>query len=292
MLKITYKNEYGEIHMGASALSGLPLNVTALVGFKPPDQEAQSKVFSKAPGCVTTDIRDIQRTLTISGTFHGTSFDVQNMYSILYHPGTLVLDFVTGSKKIECRMITSEGFTKVGKGDLYNFVLQFQADYPYFSDVEETTVYVFERVDMINNGEDATYTFQLPAVFTERRTTAEVELRGEKNVYPIIYVANGVADAAVLSLDSGIYLKNEITGAEIDFQYTPEIGEVVRIDLPNRRITNNKGDVLTNYISDSTVLSDFMLKPGKNTIYALNRNAGQDITVYLTYHSEYVSAVF
>lgn len=286
MLKIIYRNEYGEIQIGGSLLSGLPLNATAIEGLKPPGAEFQTKVFANHPGLLTIAKRDIQRTITISGAFHGDSRDVQKMYSVLYRPGTLFFDFPTGKKKIQARYMESDGFKKEGKGDLYTFVLQFQADYPYFADAEQNVAYVFKRMDLISQ------VFELPCVFTERTTVADIEIKGEKDIYPVIYISNGLDEAAMLSEDAGILIENQTTGAKIDFAYTPEVGEIVTIDLPNRKITNNKGENLTNFISDDTVLSDFVLKPGENRVNAYNRNAGCAISVSVAYYNEYVSAVY
>lgn len=291
MLRVTYQNKCGKIQMGGSAKSGFPFNITNLVGFGMPGVELQTVTLANQPGITERGKRDTHRTLTISGVFNKKIDNIQKIYEILYHPGTLILNFNGKSKKIECRTIALEDFKRIGKTDLYNFVIQFQANYPYFSDEKETKVYVFSR-ENLNEEKSEGYEITLPTVFTARTSVKDINVQSEMPVYPIIYISNTTEETATYNDDTGIYVKNETTGAKIDLKYSPSSGETIIIDLENRNIKNQDGTILTNYISDDTVLADFQLIKGLNRISAINKNASANVEVYLVYSNEYISATY
>lgn len=268
------------------------MNVTSINGFGNPAKEFQTAAFSGQPGIVTTSCRDTVRTLTVAGTFNGTPREIQKMYKILYADGTLTAYFHMERRQIKCRCVTTEEFERQG-GNLYSFVLQFQADNPYFTDLADTSVYVFQRRDLVHSP------FTLPCVFTERTSCVCITNQGDKEVFPVLYIANGAVQysgdltgVAMGSGNSGIKIFNRTTGAFIHLKYTPKTDEQITVDLPHRKILLDANTNLTNFISDDTVLSNFYLAVGENNIEVINYATDTPISAILTFRNEYRTAVY
>ena len=80
--------------------------------------------------------------------------------------------------------------------------------------------------------------------------------------------------------------------AKIDLNIATSDGELITVDLPHRKVISSVSGVITNTISDDTVMSDFFLDAGYNKITAVNRNTAERITAWLEYSPAYITAVY
>lgn len=289
MLKIVIKNEYGSFEMGGGSHKNAQILETS--GFGLPAKEMQSVTFSGQAGITPTSVRDLERTLTISLSFFGGQRDVERLYRILYREADIYCTFGTRRRKIHGICINPEEAAKIIYREWYTVVLQFVCPDPYFHDFENTSVAISKREDKFPNlYEDGEWKIQLSAPATVRTSEAAIINAGEVDIRPAIYIYNS-APVNTLSGAYGIVITNATTGKSISIDYNVADGETVTVDLAHRRITSDKSGDITNYISDDTVLGDFVLIPGVNDITAVNLNAAADITMTMEYTNNYTSAV-
>lgn len=173
-------------------------------------------------------------------------------------------------------------------------VLQFVCDNPYFNDFYDTEIPIFQRIDKLPNTTDDTecWYIQLPAVATERITSSVIENKGEIELYPVIQIADSTNNNINNYTDVfGIEIINQTTGAFIHLNYQLLSNDVVTIDLPLRKIISSINGDITNKISDDTILSDFVLKCGKNLISCTNLDANREIYVNVKFTNNYAMAV-
>lgn len=281
MIRLTYENEHGVVAFG----DGSAFGITSLSGFGLPAKEFTNVVYSGQQGAKTTSSRDLQRTMTIGGDFTGNVREITKFYKILYHKGTLKINYKGIKRQIECHLINNDDFIRQGGSNIWVYALQFTADSPYFTDFETTEKGLLERIDKITGSTNV-----LPAVFTEALTITSVENKGETAVYPIIEVKTYASKTS----EGILIVQNETTGAFINLTIDTSKDDIITIDLPVRKIYTAECEVITNNISDDTVLSKFVLIPGENVIKVANSlgdNSGT-IVVTLKFKNEYVSALW
>lgn len=280
MIRLTYENEHGVVAFGDGSFFG----ITSLVGFGLPAKEFNNVVYSGQQGAKTTSSRDLQRTMTIGGDFTGKVREITKIYKILYHKGTLKINYNGIKRQIDCHLINNDDFIRQGGSDIWVYALQFTADSPYFTDFETTEKGILKRIDKISG------TYTLPAIFTERITKSNVVNKGEITVYPIIEVKTFASE----NTESTLVVKNNTTGAFITLTIAANKDDIITVDLPVRKIYTADGSVITNNISDDTVLSNFVLIPGENEIEVHNSigDSSETIVVTLKFKNEYVSALW
>ena len=279
MIRIKFENALGSISMGGGHHE--TMNITSLSGFGIPPREMTNINFAGQPGTKTIDIKDNQRIITIGGDFQGHPAKIKEMLKVLYKKGTLTCRCGPKNLQIDCFAINNDEFVEQGKSGFYKFVLQFQADNPYFTDTEEKVYPIYKREDMI------TGRFVLPAVFTQRTTSNSVVIDGDMPIYPIINIT-----AISPSGNYGTFtIKNNTTGSFIVLNHQLKQNEKILVDVPNRKIISNIDGNITNQISDKTVLSDFVLEQGENNISVEKTNADDVFYAEITYKNLYISAV-
>jgi len=159
-------------------------------------------------------------------------------------------------------------------------------------EIFEINIAIFSRADQFPNiSENGNWYVELPAIATVRTIRANVINNGEIDVYPIIHIYNTANQVALMSGFSGVIITNETTGAKIELDYSPSDGEEIIIDLALRRITSNLAGNIINYISDDTVLSDFILKTGENIISCENLSGLTSLSAIVEYTNNYAMAV-
>ena len=66
-------------------------------------------------------------------------------------------------------------------------------------------------------------------------------------------------------------------------------GETITINLKSRMITSDKNGVITDNITDDTILSNFYLTIGKNDVSFTSNDTSQVINAVVIYTPEYYS---
>lgn len=278
--KIYFENDHGKVDM---LLGGTgPVRISALSGFGNPEKTYSAVTFAGKAGQQTTGAVANARTMVISGDISGDRSKAEQMLKIMYGPGRLTLDFDNKKREIYCNQTNLS--LGVRKGGYTSFVLTLVADEVYFTDTYETRTAIFERKNMLYGD------IVFPCVFTRKNTEATAENFGEINVEPVIYIYN-YADNPDKG-ENNIVIENITTGQKITLETGMTKNECITIDIKNRKVTSSaRGDIL-NLISDDTFLSNFWLTSGKNQLRAKHGNSGEDISVNLSYRSNYREGIF
>ena len=301
-MKITLANDFGVFEMGGG--SHPSARVQEIVGIGLPSKEMQSVTFSGQPGITNTGIRDRERTITIKFDFYGDQKDVEKLLRIVYRETDILISSGGRRRKISGICINPEDVEKIIYHRWYAIALQFVCTSPYFSDFYNTKVTIAQRIDQFPTGQgemtneetgETTVKWYIDlsvdAIATKRINTAEITIQGDIPIYPVIRIQNNsVATAGVLA-DYGIEVVNKTTGCRIFLDYEIAQGEVVTIDLPNRRVVSSKNGNITQHLSDDTILEDFVLELGTNEIEATNENTNEDISVVMEYSNQYAMVV-
>ncbi len=278
--KIFFENDRGRMEM---LLGGTgPVRISVLSGFGNPEKNYSAAFFAGKPGQKTTGAVAKARTMVISGDIWGDRSLSEKMLKILDGPGRLTLDFENKKREIFCNQ--ADLSLGARRGGYTSFVLTLVADEVYFTDTFQTRTAVFAREDMLLRD------IVFPCVFTRKNTEATIEIFGEVNVEPVIYIYNYADNPE--NKEKGIIVQNITTGQKITLETGMTKNECITIDIKNRKVTSSdKGDIL-HLISDDTFLSKFWLKPGLNHLCAWHGNTGEDISVILSYRSSYREGIF
>lgn len=276
---LKYVSQGGTVKMGGPFSD---IQITKMSGFELPAKSYDTIEFAGENGVTTTGSKDMARTLTISGDIFGGQKKISEILKALYYEGTLYCEFGLIKRKIDCKVVNMDDVERYGLSEINGFTVQFQADYPYFNDFNDTIKSISGRKDLIN-GE-----FLLPCVWTEYLQRGVIHNTGDKIIFPTIRIT---APTATESMSATITIINNTTKAFIKLDYVMQQNEVVTLDLSTRRINSSINGNITNKISDDTVLSNFYLDFGENDISFDTDAEGQILTANVEYNRIYLMAV-
>lgn len=276
--KIEYKNEIGKIVFSGG--EGGNVKVMSVSGLGLPAKDYTTIEYASENGITQIGEKDLQRTITISGELvNGTRQDKNYIDNVLHESGELYCFFDDERRKIKCKVVKPPEFSHEG-ACFWSFTIQFQADYPYFTDFSETEVTIYSQKNLVTD------TFTLPCVFTERLNHAIILNEGGKYVYPTIKVyAIGEAEKP----SNTITISNNTINSAIKINYVMSDSETMTINLKSRTITSDKNGIITDNISDDTILSNFFLVAGKNDVSFSTLDTTQRINAVIVYTPEYYS---
>ena len=279
-MQLIYKSKGGTVEMGGGKH---PLiNIIEMSGFGLPTKEYESVSFTSENGVTTIGEKDLPRTITITGDLLGGQNEIMKALKAFYYEGELYCDFGRIRRKIECKCINLADIERHMNSGINSFTVQFQCDYPYFNDWNDTVQSLAGYKNLVTD------TFTLPCVFTQMLQEGTVYNNGDKSIFPIIKITASyepTLDNAVLSII------NHTTGAMVKINYSMQNGETVEIDLATRQITSNRNGRITNCITDDTVLSDFYLQIGENELSFKTSDGNQPLTAKIIYNKIYIMAV-
>jgi len=288
-MRVEIKNQYGSFEMGGGNHS--TARIENITGLGLPIKESNTITFAGQPGQMTESVRDLSRTITITFDFYGGQHEIEKLYKILYYSVELWFTFGTRRRKITGRCINPQDVETIIFRKHYRAVLQFVCDNPYFKDFYDTQIAVFSVGNQFPNVyENGEWYIQLPAVATTRTTTATITNDGDIDIYPIIRILHKASDASSSS-GYGVEVSNLTTGARIVINYQTSAGEEIIVDLPHRKLISNIRGNITNYISNDTNLSAFILAVGKNEIKCISKNVSETMSVTVEYSNNYLMAV-
>ncbi|MFA7636781.1 MAG: hypothetical protein WCX81_03355 [Monoglobales bacterium] len=278
--KIHFENNQGKVTMFLGGNG--PVRVTALSGLGSPEKKYETVTFAGKSGQKTLSSVAQARTVIISGDIFGGREVTENLIRILDEPGTLEIEFGDKRRKIFCSQVNfSEG---VRHGGYTSFVLSLTADGAYFTDVNPTEISIFQRRKMLDGD------IVFPCVLTEKTTQADADNFGEVNVEPIISICNYHDQGS--PVEGSIVIENLTTNQKITLETGMEENETITVDIENRTVSSSVRGTVTHLISDDTFLNRFWLAPGRNNLRASHGNEGEEISVALTYYSNYREGVF
>ncbi|MBR5155158.1 MAG: phage tail family protein [Clostridia bacterium] len=280
-LTLTYKNDIGTVTMSGGGRGDV--RICSLEGLGPVSNEYIVAVYSGHNGQSTISSRALARSITVALEIisENISSIMPKILRVLSRSGTLYINDYNVDRKIECSQVQVPDVTRVLKGKISTFAVQFVCDNPYFEDGENTVVPLYKRTKLLSNP------FTMPCMFGEIVTGAEIEILGIDDVEPVITMYYPDALGGV----ENITIANETTGKSICLNYAPQVDDTVVIDVKKRNITSSKAGNLINYLSNDTFLGDFVLKGGINIISVDLGDVTSGFTVECRYSNRYMEAV-
>ncbi|MBE7034818.1 MAG: hypothetical protein E7402_01665 [Ruminococcaceae bacterium] len=287
MFEAKFENERGQIFFGGGRNPWF--NTTKIEGLSLPEREFVVTGYAGQAGQILLSERDMARTITIAGDMidkESVRSELTRMMQILYIPGRMTIASDGRKRVISCRCNhVSEPERKGTKA--VSMVLQFTCDQPYFQDESPCEFTLFSRRDLVQSS------FTLPCLFTKRTNRVSVVNQGDIQTEPILTVYHDSRERPMtLETDeSGLEIINHTTGQRIILERETVLGEVVTIDIPNRRITSSVLGDITHMISQDTFLSRFFLAVGSNDMEVINHRHGEGIATMMRYENRYIEAV-
>ena len=281
----SFENKHGKIDMGGA---GYVIRVTEIDGLEPVEAQTQQLKLIGKPGISTASLHQEPRYITITGRVKGdineTRYHTQLMAKVFDNitAGVFSINVYGRLRKIDC-ISESLSFIIV-KENHVNFVVTLRADNPYFYEWSEQVFPLFKIEDNLFDG------MEFPREFSYMYAGGNVLNESDVDLEPLITIEAGEpGDPPVY----GLIITNITTGAMIELRYNPVKDEIITIDIEKRVITSNFNGIITRYINPyTTVLSDFVLKPGNNEITFENLNDTQPLLANITYKNIYGEAVY
>ncbi|MBR6523449.1 MAG: phage tail family protein [Clostridia bacterium] len=281
-MEIVIQNKNGRLEIGGGRHPIAKLIEIAGLGL--PTSEPNAIKYAGQPGYKMLGRVDMERTITMSLDFHGIPFDVMKIYRVLQEECELLFFLGGERRKIKGFCLNSSEAENIIYKRMYKIVLQFVCENPYFEDFSDKVINLSTRTDLFPTSfEGGLGYITLPAVATERTATITVNNRGDIDAYPtIIVVAGEDSDTLTISnltTDKSITINKDIVN-----------GEKIVFDIGNRIIKSDLAGSLLNYISDDTIMSEFVLRRGVNELVATNGSFNL-LTGSVAYKNQYKAVV-
>ena len=256
---ITYTNEHGTIRMNGTG-SDNAWCIYEITGIGFPKKNYTYNTYAGIIGHEKNTETIPSRVMTISGDISEKaqkSLSMSRAMRILNTDGELTIQ--TGNKVRRARVRTLDFTPAERKSVFKSFVLQIEADIPYFFGMDTLKYNIFSREGLLSSP------FVLPCAFGRRNTYADIFNSGDVECEPVLEIYKPLTEDTA-EYAGPLVLLNETTGAKITLNHIMTTRETVVIDIPNRKITSDVYGNLLNNISLDTILRDFILKTGKNRV--------------------------
>ncbi len=259
------------------------IQIIKLSGFGLPSRRYDEVSFAKENGVTTTGDSDYPRTLTITADIYGNRTDVLKVMEAFYYNGEMFCDFGPEMKRrISCKLIQSDDVQNHSSSGINTITVQFQADYPYFNDFEDTIISLASYKNRVLDS------FELPCVFSEIFQDGTLYNHGNKRCYGVITLSSEYEPTAEEGI---ITITNSTTGKSLNFHHVLRKGEKVEIDLNARKIISSIDGKITNAITDDTEMADFYFEPGENNLSFTTNESLRPVSASIKYNNIYLAAV-
>jgi len=138
-MKLIYVSSGGTVEMGGGRNPNINI-IKGMSGFGLPPKDYDEIRFAKENGVTTTGSSDLQRTITLPMIIRGNQAFKTSVLEAFYYPGELYCYFGDIKRKIHCKPANYSDPEELFKSGINTFTIQFQADYPYFNDFEDTVI--------------------------------------------------------------------------------------------------------------------------------------------------------
>lgn len=280
MLNLKYKSGRGEVRLSGD--SSAIFRITETDGFGVAERSYTAATYTGSDGQSTISSKYLPRTITLSGDI--VSDDIRTEFSravdIMSEPGYLYVSDGRADRRIYCNQMNFPDINRILRGKIATFAVQFVCDSPYFEDAADTEIPIYRRIKNLSTP------FTLPAVFGTTAAENTAFNIGSAAVEPVI----AIRFTKTLSSAETVTVTNSTTGAFVSFSYTPQSGDVVKIDIPGRRLTSSRLGTITEQLSDDTYLSDFRLERGRNVIGVSVGDAQSGAVVACIFNNKYLES--
>ena len=275
---LTFTNELGSVTM--SGAGGGEIGILSISGLCAPEPERQLISSYDFDGLHECAARLPSRIIGIKGDICGAAKTRARLSRILSAPCRLDIVTPDFERMINVRAAELAFSERLGKYTAFSLALT--CDDPYFYDAQDTKAGLFEREKLLTS---ATV---LPAVFSTRLSSAEIDIGGDRSSEPVISILGGAPTEA----DEGkIIIENLTSGRKFTLDYTPAEGELITVDVRSRTITSSTAGNILKYISDDSFLADLVLAKGENVIKTTAVGATGYIYAYVRYKNKFVEAI-
>ncbi len=281
-LELLFKNDLGTVTMNGRGDTA-PLRITAIEGLGLVQREYNVAIYSWYDGQETLSSRAAARCITIALEVMSENITqvVRDVLRVFSQSGMLYIKNEDLDRRIYCSQAQLPDVTRVLRGQIATFTVQFVCDSPYFEDAVDTAVPLYKRTKLLKTP------FTLPAMFGEIVLGGNIEIKGTISVEPIVTIYYPTALEGVES----IILTNETTGKRIQLDYAPQADDTVTIDVKNRKIYSTLSGNLINYLTNDSFLGDFVLVRGVNVISVNVGDVTSGFTIECKYNNLYNEAV-
>lgn len=265
-MEIVIQNKNGRLEIGGGNHPTAKLIEIAGLGL--PASEPNTIKYAGQPGYKMLGRVDMERTITMSLDFDGIPFDVMKVYRVLQEECELLFFLGGERRKIKGICLNPTEAESIIFKRMYKLVLQFVCENPYFEDFSDKVISLSTRTDMFPSYFDSAEGKQVidlaaTPIATVRDATVKITNRGDMNIYPTItVVAEEDCETLVIS--------NNTTNKSITINKSIAVGEKVVVDVYNRTIKSDINGSLLNYISDDTIMSEFVIERGINEMKVEN----------------------
>lgn len=276
-MRLIYENEKGKIVMHGG--DGAVFNIIEIKGLSFPDTETDSVYYPNIAGRNTSSVTPLERFITVSADAKDkTGNEIARAMNILSSDGTITI--TSGNRKVKISARCESFEPNKRRGIYVPFTAQFVADNPYFTDTSETRLSVNKKEKKLKTQ------FVLPCVVSQRKTESAIVNRGHTSLEPLIEITS-VSGAAC---PDGIIIKNPQSGKTIKLNTDVLAGEVICMDVENRKITSSMRGNILKCIDDETSISDFAYEPGVGTLMIYADNLIGTISATARFYNRYLCA--
>ncbi len=279
-MKLVYKNSFGKVTMTGNS-NGV-LRICSVEGLGPIVYDYNTAVFSGYDGQETVSRRALPRyiTLSLESNMSNTEVNLDEILNVFQFSGVLYIIGEEKKRRIRCNQTYIPEIKSVIRGEIAAFTVQLVCDNPFFEDVEDTIIPLYERRKKLSTP------FSLPSAFGEIVLGGSIEVKGIENVEPVITIHYPNALTGV----EFVVVKNLRTVKQIQLDYAPKNKDTVVIDVKNRKVTSALGGNIINYLSADTFLGDFVFVPGINTVEVLVGDVPAEFVIECKYNNLYREA--
>lgn len=283
-MEIVYNNSIGSVNFRGGG--DFPFRLTDIDGLWLTSKTFSTVKYSGMPGQDTTEVSESARTITLGGDLqmdHANSRYLLSLaLTVLNTPGALLFYYNDGRiLKIDCQCSAVEAGERNRAFQKFSF--QFICDSPYFTDLYDTHVPLYKITGLLDDS------FTFPGAFSTAVIGGELYYTGTAKTEPVITITVHSTEEYP---ENGFYIENQTTGQKIQLDYIPTAGDVITLDIPNRKIYKHDGTDLLPQISDDTFLDGFTLMPGANILEVLQLNVNMDAYMECAYKNKYLEAVY
>ena len=279
MFRIVFYNDIGSVTFGGKASEG-NWRIIEADGLGLAGKSYKSCVFENSVGQETVSRRTNARTVTLNGDFlmdGDYKSEYREALAVLDKEGTLEVSDEGGNRRISAYCVQFLPLLK--KGNFLPFTVQFVCDNPYFESAEAYEIPIYKIIPRLSGD------FVFPNAFSEQITRRNVFISSNAETEPVIIINSGRNPSGYL------HIKNHTSDEAITINYEPLSDEFITVDVKNRRIFNQNGDNLLQYLADDSFFDGFLLYPGDNDIEVSIGAANTELEVFLRYNERFLEAV-
>jgi len=276
-MKLVYENKKGKIVLKGGGRGGF--NIIKITGISLPENDVSTVRYPNMAGQIVTRLTPMERVITISADVRDENKkELSRALRVFSIPGTLYITSSGKTKKTDVRCVSFEPGKSMG---MYTpFTVQLCADNPYFQDLYET------KTKITNKEELLTSPFVLECEFSSRKLQNNVVNYGDSPVEPVFELESFLGAVCPY----GISIKNLTNGDEIVLNTDIAAGEVITVDVKNRKITSNIRGNIISCLGEFTSLSKFLFDEEISACQVYAAEIDGEITATCIHTNNYLSA--